>query len=53
MERIYAILGLVGLVALSLLKGYLGIDEASTVLISAVTGAVIAFYFGTRPVPEA
>ena len=46
-------LGLVGLVALSLLKGYLGVDEASTVLISAVTGAVIGFYFGTRPVPEA
>ena len=53
MERIYAILGLVGLASLSLVKGYLGIDEASTVLISAMTGAVIGYYFGTRPLPEA
>ena len=31
MERIWAILALVGLVGLSIVKGYLGIDEASTV----------------------
>ena len=52
MERIWAILALVGLVGLSILKGYLGIDEASTVLISAASGAIIGYYFGARPLPE-
>ena len=48
MERILAVLALMGLVGLSILKGYLGIDEASTVLISAASGAVIGYYFGAR-----
>ena len=48
MERIWAVLALVGLVGLSILKGYLGIDEASTVLISAASGAIIGYYLGDR-----
>jgi len=49
MERIWAVLALVGLVGLSILKGYLGIDEASTVLISSASGAIIGYYLGSRP----
>ena len=48
MERIWAVLALVGLVGLSILKGYLGIDEASTVLISAASGAIIGYSLGGR-----
>ncbi len=47
-ERKYAIFGLIAIVGLSILKGYLGIDDASTVLISTVSGALLGFYFGKK-----
>ena len=52
MERLWAILALVGLVGLSLVKGYLGVDDATTVLISALSGALIGYYLGS-PEPVA
>ena len=49
--RTVALLTLVGLVGLSIVKGFLHIDDASTVLISTVTGAVVGFYFGSGREP--
>ena len=46
-SRTCALLVLLGLVVLSIVKGWLGIDDASTVLIATVGGAVIGYYFGT------
>lgn len=48
MPRTVALLALVGLVAMSILKGYLGIDDASTVLIATISGAVVGYYFGAQ-----
>ena len=52
MERIWALLSVVGLVALSIVKGYLGIDDASTALLSMSMGAILGYYFGTRPTTQ-
>jgi len=51
--RITALLILVGLAVLSVVKGWLGIDDASTVLIATIAGAVLGYYFGhvTSPTP--
>ena len=46
MERIIAFGLLILLVGLSIAKGILGIDDASTVLISTIAGAVLGYYFG-------
>ncbi len=47
-ERELALAAVVVLVALSVLKGYLHVDDASTVLVATVTGAVLGFYFGRK-----
>lgn len=47
-SRTVALLTLIGMVSLSILKGYLGIDSASTVLIATISGAVVGYYFGAE-----
>ena len=51
MERIWALVAVLGIGVLSIVKGYLGIDDASTALLSASMGAIMGYYFGTNASP--
>ena len=56
MQRVWALVAVLGIATLSLIKGYLGIDDASTVLLSTSLGAILGYYFRANqapPPPEA
>lgn len=51
MERIWAVFALLILVVISVIKGYLGVNESTTTLITIISGALLGYYFGTAAKP--